>query len=125
VRTSCTKQRSRSHRKPRRNQVPLADQGPRRPHQIKLVAQAGDKTLRFERPLNIIASDARSTRRLGGAWVDLYHHDPAEGKPFDEELGKMTEAEWCELVRAMHEVDQNLLVITMMFQNSPSWPAQD
>jgi hypothetical protein len=49
--------------------------------------------------------------------VDLYHHDPAEGKPFDEELGKMTDAQWRELVRAMHEVDQNLLVITMMFQN--------
>jgi hypothetical protein len=86
-------------------------------HRVLLVAQAGERTLRFERSLEIIASKARSTRRLGGAWVDIYHHDPAEGKPFDEELGKMTEAQWRELVRAMHEVDQNLLVITMMFQN--------
>ena len=86
-------------------------------HSVLLVAQAGEKTGRFERPLKILASDARSPRRLGGAWVDLYHHDPAEGKPFDEELGKMTDAQWRELVRAMHEVDQNLLVITMMFQN--------
>ena len=29
----------------------------------------------------------------------------------------MTDAQWRELVRAMHDVDQNLLVITMMFQN--------
>ena len=86
-------------------------------HRVLLVAQSGDKTLRMERPIEILVSDARSTRRLGGAWVDIYHHDPAEGKPFDEDLGKMTDAQWRELVRAMHEVDQNLLVMTMMFQN--------
>ena len=86
-------------------------------HRLCLVVREGEKTLRVERSLEILASDARSTRRLGGAWVDLYHHDPAEGKPFDEELGKMTDAQWRELVRAMHEVDQNLLVITMMLQN--------
>lgn len=86
-------------------------------HRVLLVAQSGETTHRFERPLEIIASDARSTRRLGGAWVDLYHHDPAEGKPFDAELAKMTGPQWRELVRAMHETDQNLLIITMMFQN--------
>jgi hypothetical protein len=86
-------------------------------HRVLLRADAGGQTRRLERSLHIIASDARSIRRLGGAWVDIYHHDPAEGKPFNEELGKMTEAQWRELVRAMHEVDQDLLVITMMFQN--------
>lgn len=86
-------------------------------HRLLLVARTGETTLRVPRPLEILASDARSTRRLGGAWVDLYHHDAAEGKPFDLELGRMTDVQWRELVRAMHEVDQNLLVITMMFQN--------
>ncbi len=86
-------------------------------HRFLLVARAGEETLRMGRLLKVMASDTRSTRRLGGAWVDLYHHDPAEGKPFDAELGKMSEAQWRELVRAMHDVDQNLLVITMMFQN--------
>ena len=86
-------------------------------HRILLVVREGEKTIRTDRPLKVIASDMRSARRLGGAWVDLYHHDPAEGKPFDEELGRMSEAQWRELVRAMHEADQDLLVITMMFQN--------
>jgi hypothetical protein len=86
-------------------------------HRLLLVARAGGNTLRLERPIEILASDARSTRRLGGAWVDIYHHDPAEGKPFDAELGRMTDAQWRELVRAMHETDQSILVITMMFQN--------
>ena len=86
-------------------------------HRILLVAQSRVQTSRCERSLQIIKSDARSLRRLAGAWVDLYHHDPAEGKPFNEELGKMTDPQWRELVRAMQEVEQNLLVITMMFQN--------
>ena len=86
-------------------------------HRIILVAQAGQQTWRLERALEILPSDAPSPRRLGGAWVDLYHHDSAEGKPFDEALGQMTDTQWRELVRAMRAVDQNLLVITMMFQN--------
>ncbi len=84
---------------------------------VTLVAQAGDRSLKFERPIEILAADVRSTRRLGGAWVDIYHHDPREGKPFDGELGQMTDEQWRELVRAMHAVDQDILVITMMFQN--------
>ena len=86
-------------------------------HRIILTAQSGDATLRMERPIESITSDVRSTRRLGGAWVDIYHHDEGEGKPFNVELGKMTDGNWRELVRAMHATDQNLLVITMMFQN--------
>lgn len=86
-------------------------------HKVTLAARAGDRTLTMERPVEILASDARSTRRLGGAWVDICHHDPREGKPFDAELAKMTDAQWRELVRAMHAVDQDILVISMMFQN--------
>ena len=29
----------------------------------------------------------------------------------------MTDAQWRELVRAMHETEQDLIVVTMMFQN--------
>jgi hypothetical protein len=86
-------------------------------HKLLLVADSGGEQRRVEQSIEVVHSQIRSTRRLGGAWVDLYHHDPAEGKPFNEELGKMNDGQWAELVRAMHEVDQNLLVITMLFQN--------
>ncbi len=86
-------------------------------HLLFVTARIGSTTHRTQQRVTILASDVRSTRRLGGAWVDLYHHDPVEGKPFDEELGQMTDTQWRELVQAMHAVDQNLLVITMMFQN--------
>jgi len=86
-------------------------------HRIAVVARSGDETRRFERPIEILAAQVRSTRRLGGAWVDIYHHSEAEGKYFNEELAKMTGPQWRELVRAMHDVQMDILVITMMFQN--------
>ncbi len=92
-------------------------QGQAGPHRVILTARGKEMTLRCERPLEILASDAQSGRRLGGAWVDLYHHCEREGKPFNAELGRMTDANWREMVRAMHATDQRLLVITMMFQN--------
>ncbi|HOY59006.1 MAG TPA: DUF4434 domain-containing protein [Verrucomicrobiota bacterium] len=92
-------------------------QGLAGPHRVILIARGNDVTLRCERPLEVLHSDARSGRRLGGAWLDLYHHCEREGKAFNGELGRMTDANWRELVRAMHATDQRLLVITMMFQN--------
>jgi len=86
-------------------------------HRLLFVARGGGQTLRDERPLEILDIGQRSTRRLGGAWVDIYHHDPRTGAAFTAELGKLTDNQWRELVRAMHDVDQNILVITMMFQN--------
>lgn len=98
-------------------QVRWPTQGQAGKHRIVLVAHSGGQTLRTERPLEILTTGQRSTRRLGGAWVDIYHHDEHEGEPFNTELGRMTDDQWRELVRAMHEVDQDVLVITMMFQN--------
>jgi hypothetical protein len=86
-------------------------------HRVIMVAQSDAVRLSVEQPIEIIASGVRSTRRLGGAWVDIYHFDEAEGKPFNAEMARMTDPHWRELVRAMHQVDQNILVITMMFQN--------
>lgn len=86
-------------------------------HRLLLVARSGEVTIRAEQPLEVLSSTIRSTRRLGGAWVDLYHHDEAEGKPFNAELAQMSDVQWREMVRAMHAVDQDLLVITMMIHN--------
>jgi hypothetical protein len=86
-------------------------------HRVILVAQSAGKTLRAEEPIEILQAATRSTRRLGGAWVDIYHFSEKEGKLFNPELGKMTDRQWRELVRAMHAVDQDIMVITMVFEN--------
>jgi len=86
-------------------------------HKIVCVARQGTEKFRTERPMEVLDTGSRSTKRLGGAWVDIYQFDEPSGRPFNDELGKMTDEQWRELVQAMHAVDQNLLVITMMFNN--------
>ena len=86
-------------------------------HRLILVAKSGWKTLRETQAIEILPSVSRSTRRLGGAWVDIYHFSEQEGKFFNPELAKMTDRQWRELVQAMHAVDQNIMVITMVFEN--------
>ncbi|HOX55442.1 MAG TPA: DUF4434 domain-containing protein [Verrucomicrobiota bacterium] len=86
-------------------------------HRVILVAESDDRTLRAEQSIEILRAADRSTRRLGGAWVDIYHFSEKEVKLFNPELGKMTDRQWRELVRAMHAVEQNVMVITMVFEN--------
>jgi hypothetical protein len=86
-------------------------------HKIVCVARQGTKTWRTERPLQVLVTGSRSTKRLGGAWVDIHQHDEPSGRPFNAELRQMTDRQWRELVEAMHAVDQDLLIVTMMFQN--------
>jgi hypothetical protein len=86
-------------------------------HRVLVVARSGAETRRMERPIEVLASDARSTRRLGGAWVDIYHHNENEAVYFNQDLGKMTGPQWRELVRSMHDIQMDVLIITMMFQN--------
>jgi hypothetical protein len=86
-------------------------------HRIICVARNGAKSLISISRVRILDTGERSTKRLGGAWVDIYHHIPDEGKPFNEELAKMTDENWRQLVRAMHQSGQNIMVISMMFQN--------
>lgn len=86
-------------------------------HRIIIVGRNGLETQRTERPIEILASKIRSTQRLGGAWVDIYHHTEDEGSYFNKELARMTGPQWRQLVRSMHDVQMDVLVITMMFQN--------
>jgi hypothetical protein len=86
-------------------------------HKIVCIARRGAEVLRTERPLDVLVTGSRSTKRLGGAWVDIYQFDEPSGRPFNAELGQMTDPQWRELVQAMHAVNQDLMVVTMMFQN--------
>ena len=86
-------------------------------HRLILVARSGWRKRRAVQPIEILPSVNRSTRRLGGAWVDIYHFSEQEGTFFNAELAKMTDRQWRELVRAMRAVGQNIMVITMVFEN--------
>ncbi len=80
------------------------------------VTGTGEST-EVRRRVRVVDAAQRSPGVLGGAWVDLYHHDEREGRPFNDDLRQLTAQDWRLLVEAMAAVGQETLVVTMVFQN--------
>lgn len=86
-------------------------------HRILLVASSGKNAIRTTQPLAILASKVRSTGRIGGAWVGITHWSEKEGRHWNAEIKKMTDADWRQLVRGMHRIGMNIIVIQEVFRN--------
>jgi hypothetical protein len=86
-------------------------------HKIIMITTSGKKVLRTERPMQVIASTIRSTRRIDGAWLGFYHWSEAEGKFWNSELKKMTDKQWGELMDAQHGLEMNIIVIQDVIRN--------
>ena len=87
-------------------------------HKIMVVATSKKQRLTAERPMEIVSSDVRSTRKINGAWADIVAVMPDDvGLPYAEDMRKLTDTQWCELVRAMNEVNMNIIVITQVMHN--------
>ena len=67
-------------------------------------------------PLRIIPSKSRSIGLINGAWSGFYMWGN-EGLLWNDELVKMNEAQWRELVRAMDEIGMNIIVLQEVFRN--------
>jgi hypothetical protein len=85
--------------------------------EIILVASSGERRFRIERPIEILESEHRSTETIGGAWVEFYHWSEDEGRPWNEEVLKMTDDQWRESIRAMHEIRMDVAVLEEVFRN--------
>jgi len=86
-------------------------------HRVRLVASAGDRTWRAVQPLEVRSAAHRSTDRLAGAWAGIYHWSEKEGRLWNPDIKRMTDAQWRELVRAMHRVGMDIVVIGEAFRN--------
>lgn len=86
-------------------------------HRILMIASSGGSLFRTSQPITILRSTVRSTRRIGGAWVGITHWSEKEGKPWNAQIKKMTDAQWRQLVRGMHRVGMNIIVIQQVFEN--------
>lgn len=72
---------------------------------------------RISKKIEIIDSEIRSTRLIDGAWVGLYHWSETEGKHWNRDIKEMTDDQWKELVRSMHKVGMNIIVLQELFRN--------
>lgn len=86
-------------------------------NKVILKVRMGEEVYREEKNLEIIESDTRSTRQIDGAWTGIYHWSEAEGKHWNKDIARMTDAQWRELVRSMNSIEMNMIVIQEVFRN--------
>jgi Domain of unknown function (DUF4434) len=76
---------------------------------------SGTKTL--VEPVRIIDSKIRSTKRIDGSWFEFYHWSEDEGRFWNKDIIKLTNNQWGELIKGMHDIDMNIVVIQELFRN--------
>lgn len=101
-------------------------------HEIKFVLNTADKTGKnriilqvqeqnevseITKDFEVVNSDIRSTRLIDGAWAGIYHWSDIEGKHWNSDIQKMTDDQWRELVRSMHSIGMDVIVLQEVFRN--------
>jgi len=69
------------------------------------------------RDIEIVASSRRSTGVIGGAWVSLVLPNEREGAHFNTAMRGLNEHQWREVVRGIHELGMNTIVLEEAFRN--------
>jgi len=67
--------------------------------------------------VKIIDSKIRSTERIDGSWFEFYHWSEDEGRFWNKDIIKLTNNQWGELIKGMHGIDMNIVVIQELFRN--------
>jgi len=86
-------------------------------HTLILVAKSVGHTYRITQPIEILASDVRSTGRIDGAWFEFYHWSEAEGRPWNKEIRKTTDRQWKQMIAGMHRIGMDLVIVQEVFRN--------
>lgn len=86
-------------------------------NQVILEICRGKDTIRQSEKIRIIPSDTRSTGRIDGAWAGISHWSETEGKLWNEDIRRLDDGMWKEMVRAMHRCGMDIIVIQEVFRN--------
>lgn len=86
-------------------------------NRVILTVKDGKKTYREVKEIEVLDSDIRSTRLIDGAWAGIYHWSETEGKHWNKDIQKMTDAQWGEMVQAMHKLKMDIIVIQEVFRH--------
>jgi hypothetical protein len=68
-------------------------------------------------PVKIIDSKIRSTKRIDGSWFEFYHWSEDEGRFWNKDIIKLSNNQWGELIKGMHDIEMNIVVIQELFRN--------
>lgn len=86
-------------------------------HNVIMVTTCGKTVKTNVEALEIIDSDIRSTMQIEGAWFEFYHWCEQEGRLWNKDIIKLTDHQWKELVKGMHDIDMNIMVIQELFRS--------
>lgn len=86
-------------------------------HRVILVAESQVGQVRAVREVEVLPSAIRSTRMIGGAWVDIVHWSDAEAQFYNADLRKLTEEDWRQQIQGMHAIGMNTVVVQEVFRN--------
>lgn len=94
-------------------------------NKVVVVTEDGEKSMTHEESFTVIPSEIRSTELIEGAWIGLYHWSEQEGLHWNKDIKDMTAENWKEMVRAMHSIGMNTIVIQEVFRNQEYVGAHD
>lgn len=84
---------------------------------VEVYDHSGTMTAHASNELSAVESTDRSSFCLGGAWVGLAHWSEEEGRLWNRELKCFTASDWRALVRSMHEIGMDVIVLQELFRN--------
>ena len=87
------------------------------PVKLEVFDAAGRLISETSQDIEVMDVPSRSTGRIDGAWCGLYHWSGEEGKLWNEELKQFTASDWRNLVRSMHEIGMEVIVLQELFRN--------
>jgi hypothetical protein len=86
-------------------------------HKVLLTVKDKDVVTRAVKDIEIVSSSTRSNKTIGGAWISFYHWSETEGKQWNPVIKTLTDMQWKEMVRSMHKVGMDIVVIQESFRN--------
>ena len=84
---------------------------------IILVAESGKEIKTIIEPLTVLDSNIRSTRRIDGGWFEFYHWCEDEGRFWNKDIITLTNSQWAEMMKGMHDIEMDIVVIQELFRN--------
>jgi hypothetical protein len=85
--------------------------------QIILSVNSGLGTYSVSEPMKILESKIRSTEKIDGGWFEFYHWSEDEGRFWNKDIIKVKNNQWAELIKGMHGIDMNIVVIQELYRN--------
>lgn len=86
-------------------------------HRIFLLAMAKGKSTRIERDVQVLPSAIRSTQTIDGAWIGIVHWSEDEGRYWNAQIRTLTEDDWREQIRGMHNLGMETVIVQEVFRN--------